>query len=418
MSGSARRAPKMGSMNTARIAPLVEPIPVLSSEASARAHRQMLLPGFGEIGQRRLAAARVLVVGAGGLGSAVVPYLAGAGVGRIGIIDDDIVELSNLHRQVAHGVADVGRAKVTSLAESVRALNPGVVVDEHRLRLSSGNAAEIFAAYDLVIDGSDNFPTRYLTNDAAQLARIPLVWGAILQYSGQVSVAWHEHGPGYRDLFPVPPGPELVMNCAEGGVLPGLCGTIGSLLATEAMKVIAGIGDLLIGRVLTYDALRARTREIPFARDPQAAPVTELVDYELFCGLAGIGVTDSGDAAAAAEIGDGAVGVLETADLAEFLHREAGVLLLDVRSGAEFTGRRIRGAIHHDIARIDAGDLPAPPHHSESRVVVYCERDPRSVRAVHALAAAGWTDVKYLRGGIDACARVLPDLIVRGSAAT
>lgn len=194
--------------------PLVEAGEALTGEQAERAARQMLLPGFGELAQRRLRAARVLVIGAGGLGSASVPYLAGAGVGTIGIVDDDVVELSNLHRQIAHGTADVGRRKVASLAEAARSIDPGVRVVEHDLRLTSANALEIFGAYDLVIDGSDNFPTRYLSNDAAQLAGIPLVWGAILGYHGQLGVAWHARGPGYRDLFPVPPAPDEVVTCA------------------------------------------------------------------------------------------------------------------------------------------------------------------------------------------------------------
>ena len=395
-------------MNTARIAPLVEPTPALTDEARARAHRQIILPGFNELAQRRLAAARVLVIGAGGLGSAVVPYLAGAGIGRIGLIDDDLVELSNLHRQVSHGTADIGRPKVTSLAETVHTLDPAIVVDEHNLRLTAANALEVFVDYDLVIDGSDNFATRYLVNDAAQLAGIPLVWGAILQYSGQVSVAWHAHGPGYRDLFPDPPSPDTVLNCAEGGVLPGLCGTVGSLLATEAMKLIAGIGDPLIGRVLTYDALSARTREIPYGRDPQAAAISVLVDLDVTCAVtaAGMPVGSAPDDAS-----------INSTDLARILtdtEERASIDLIDVRSAAEYAGRRVTGARHHDVDLIDAGVLPTA--HNGRRAIVYCERDPRSIRAAGALAAAGWENVTYLRGGIDAFARSAPDWIVRGSA--
>ncbi|MBC9944232.1 ThiF family adenylyltransferase [Leucobacter sp. cx-328] len=399
-------------MNTARIAPLVEPTPALTDEARARAHRQIILPGFGELAQRRLAAARVLVVGAGGLGSAVVPYLAGAGIGRIGIIDDDLVELSNLHRQVSHGTADIGRPKVTSLAETVHALNPAILVDEHHLRLTVANARGIFADYDLVIDGSDNFATRYLVNDAAHLAGIPLVWGAILQYSGQVSVAWHANGPGYRDLFPDPPGADEVLNCAEGGVLPGLCGTVGSLLATEAMKLIAGVGDPLIGRVLTYDALSARTREIPYGRDPEAAAITELVDLDVACAVTRAGVSQG------SAPDDASILSVDSVDLARLLSdadERAAIDLIDVRSVAEFAGRRLTGARHHDVSRIEAGDLPVPGA-ADRVTIIYCERDPRSIRAASALAAAGWENVTYLRGGIDAFARSAPDHIVRGSA--
>src|SRR5918993_2390396 len=231
-------APGRGAHNgpdAAPPGPLVEPGPRLTPDRIARFSRQLMLPGFGELAQRRLAAARVLVVGAGGLGSALVPYLAGAGVGTIGIADDDIVELSNLHRQVSHGVADLGRLKVDSLAETVASIDPQCRVVRHPLRLTAANLGGILADYDLIVDGSDNFPTRYLTNDAAVLAGIPLVWGAILRFHGQAGLSWNAHGPTYRDLFPLPPTPHEVLSCEGGGVLPSICGTIGSLMATEVV---------------------------------------------------------------------------------------------------------------------------------------------------------------------------------------
>ena len=375
----------------------MDPAPALSAEAAARARRQIVLPGFGAEAQRRIAAARVLVIGAGGLGCSVVPFLAGAGVGRIGIVDDDVVELSNLHRQVAHGTADIGRAKVDSLAESALAIDPGLVVDRHPVRLTAQNALALFADYDLVIDGSDNFPTRYLANDAAQLAGIPLVWGAILQYSGQLGVAWHAHGAGYRDLFPQPPAPDTVLDCAEGGVLPGLCGTVGSLLATEALKLITGVGDPLIGRVLLYDALAARTRELRINRDPLAEPVTGLVDYELFCGL-----TDAGQPA------DSAV-ALDGRELVELVRSGARPRLVDVRSAEERAERRLRDSEWVPLDRILSGEeTPSGP------VTLYCELDPRSIRAAEALLGHGVVEVSFLRGGIDALARLAPELIERG----
>lgn len=381
----------------ARPAPLVAPAPELSAAAAARARRQIVLPGFGEEAQRRLAAARVLVIGAGGLGCAVVPYLAGAGVGRIGIVDDDAVELSNLHRQVAHTTADLGRAKVDSLAETALGIDPGLVVDRHRTRLTAANALALFADYDLVIDGSDNFPTRYLANDAAQLSGIPLVWGAILQYSGQLGVAWHAHGPGYRDLFPQPPAPDTVLDCAEGGVLPGLCGTVGSLLATEALKLITGVGNPLIGRVLLYDALAARTRELRINRDPLAEPVTGLTDYALFCGL-----TDAEQPA------DSAV-ALDGRELVELVRSGARPRLVDVRSAEERAERRLRDSEWVPLDRILSGEeTPSGP------VTLYCERDPRSIRAAEALVGHGAVEVSFLRGGIDALARLAPELIERG----
>lgn len=388
----------MDSTLSERPAPLVAPAVGLPGDVAARARRQITLPGFGETAQARLWAARVLVIGAGGLGSALVPYLAGAGVGRIGIVDDDVVERSNLHRQVVHGTADIGRRKVDSIAESVAAQTPHVTVDRLAFRLTSKNALDVFANYDLVIDGSDNFPTRYLANDAAQLVGIPLVWGAILQYSGQVGVAWHAHGAGYRDLFPAPPDPDTVLDCATGGVLPGLCGTVGSLLATEAIKLITGIGEPLIGRVLLYDALAARTRELRINPDPTATPVTELVDYALLCG-----VTGSSTAPQAAE----PQGIEIDAALAA-VRAGSAPRWIDVRSPAEHAERRVRGSELLPVEEIEAGAVTVT-----GPALLYCERDPRSIRAVAALRAQGNTEVVFLRGGIDALARRAPDLVDR-----
>lgn len=376
--------------------PLVPEGRPLSAERAERASRQMLLPGFGESAQRRLAAARVLVIGAGGLGSASVPYLAGAGVGTIGIVDDDAVELSNLHRQVAHRTEDLGRAKAASLADAARRIDPGIRVIEHDLRLTSANALQVFGGYDLVIDGSDNFPTRYLANDAAQLSGIPLVWGSILGYHGQVGVAWHEHGPGYRDLFPQPPDPAEVVTCASGGVLPGLCGVIGSLLATEAMKLVAGIGDPLIGRVLVYDALGARTRELPYERDPLAAPVTGLIDYELFCA------------------GPGAPPAIDADELLRRLGT-GPLRLVDVREPEERERLGIAGSEHWPLGLLegaeDAGRIAAG-----ERVTVYCARGPRSIRAARLLRERG-VEADYLSGGIEAFARVAPGRLMAGAEA-
>lgn len=390
--------------------PAVAPGRVLTAEQLARAERQLSLPGFSEAAQRRLANARVLVIGAGGLGSASVPYLVGSGVGsgngRIGILDDDVVELSNLHRQVSHTTANLGRAKTDSLAEAAHRLDPGVNVVTHMLRLTSDNALEIFRDYDLVIDGSDNFATRYLANDAAQLAGIPLVWGAILQHHGQVGVAWHAHGPGYRDLFPSPPEPGTVPSCAVGGVLPGLCGTVGSLLATEALKVITGVGSPLIGRVLVYDALAARTREIPYGRDPQAAPVTELIDYELFC---------AGP--------DPEPERIDALELARLLRAEVAPALIDVRTPEERSEHRIAGSRSLPLADIEAAvgsGSPLPETIAailgaqETPLLVHCARDPRSVRAAQLLARGG-IRARVVTGGIFAFAQVAPELIERNA---
>jgi adenylyltransferase/sulfurtransferase len=387
----------MPASTSPRPAPLVEPAPDLTEEQVARADRQMRLPGFGAIAQRRLAAAKVLVVGAGGLGSACIPYLVGAGVGAIGVVDDDRVELSNLHRQIAHRTADVGRAKADSMAETAAGIDPGVRIVTHRLRLTSQNALDVLAPYDLVIDGSDNFPTRYLVNDAAEMLDMPLVWGAILQYHGQVGVAWHRHGPGYRDLFPQPPAPEDVLSCEAGGVLPGLCGTIGSLLATEAMKIITGVGDPLIGRVLLYDALASRTRELPYRRDPDGASATELIDYELFCA----GPPPPPEVAAA--------------ELAGMLRSGARPRIIDVRDPEERATQRIVGSEALPLPLLEAGDATLEGATLESEVLVYCQRDPRSIRAARLLMDRGIERVAFLRGGIEEFSAVAPEFVESGS---
>lgn len=357
---------------------LVEPGPALDPDRITRYSRQLMLPGFGESAQRRLAAARVLVIGAGGLGSALVPVLAGAGIGTIGVADDDLVELSNLHRQLSHGVADIGRAKVDSLAETVAAIDPACVVIRHRERVTSDNLPRLLADYDLLVDGSDNFATRYLANDAAELAEKPLVWGSILRFHGQVGIAWKGHGPTFRDLFPAPPPADEALSCELGGVLPSLCTAIGSLMATEVVKVITGIGEPLIGRVLFYDALTARTREISYAEDETREELTGLDDYERLCGTA----ADPGASISAAEL---------------LRRRRAGerMLLLDVREADEYASRRIPGSELLPVGRIDEGesvDTTLP-------VVVYCERDPRSRRAAAALRGRG-VDAVHVVGGI------------------
>ena len=380
----------MATSTGSRPAPLVAPAPALTPEQAARADRQILLPGFGEEAQRRLRAARVLVIGAGGLGSASIPYLVGAGVGVIGVVDDDHVELSNLHRQVAHGTEDLGRWKADSMADAASRIDPHVHIVPHRLRLTSENAFEVIEPYDLIIDGSDNFATRYLVNDAAQLLDKPLVWGAILQYHGQVGVAWHRHGPGYRDLFPQPPAPEDVVSCGTGGVLPGLCGTVGSLLATEAMKIITGIGDLLIGRVLLYDALAARTRELAYGRDPSASPVTGLMDYELFCQ------------------GAGPLQEIDPTSLARGLHAGEHLTLIDVRTPEERERVRIKGSRSLPLAALETGN-----DRFVNEVIVYCEQDPRSMRAARILSERG-SPVKFLRGGLRDFLPLAPELVEGG----
>ena len=333
-----------------------------------RYSRQLVLPGFGEAAQAKLEKARVLVIGAGGLGSAVLPALAAAGVGTIGVIDDDLVELSNLHRQTIHGTEDVGNYKTTSAIESMRAINPGVRVEPVETRLTSDNALGLFETYDLVVDGSDNFPTRYLAADAATLTGTPLVWGAVSQYGGQASVALPGH-PGYRDLFPVPPAPGSVDNCEVGGVLPTTVAVIGSVMATEVLKVLTGVGEPLAGRVTTYDALTGRFREIAFSAS--AEPVTELIDYDLFCG-----------------VGDRDI--------------PAGASLLDVRETWEAEIASLPGAL-----LVPLGSLPDVIDRLDPQEdwVVYCHHGIRSQQAVDYMRQRGFESVRNLEGGIDAWAK-------------
>ena len=352
----------------------------------ARYSRQLALPGFGDTAQQRLAQARVLVIGAGGLGSSVIPALAAAGVGTIGIVDDDRVELSNLHRQHIHGVRDIGHAKVHSAAESVAAIDPDTVVIPIEFRLSSNTALALFADYDLVVDGSDNFPTRYLASDAAVLTGIPLVWGAVSQYGGQAGVSsGSSTSPGitYRDLFPSPPPPGSVLSCEVGGVLPTTVGVIGSIMATEAIKLITGIGQPLIGRVTVFDALSGSFRELAYQHDPDAPPVTALIDYELFCGYA------------------------ETVTPAELAARADDFTLLDVREPWEAELVSLPGSQLMPLGALDPTALdPGKP------VVVYCHHGIRSANARSTLAAAGFT-ASHLAGGIDAWARDIDPQMTR-----
>ncbi|CAN5151355.1 adenylyltransferase/sulfurtransferase MoeZ [soil metagenome] len=348
-----------------------------------RHSRQLALPGFGAEQQAALAGARVLVLGAGGLGSTVIPALAGAGVGTVGVVDDDRVELSNLHRQTIHRLADVGRSKAVSAAESVTSLDPTIAVRVHQERLTAANALDLFAGYDLVVDGSDNFPTRYLANDAAALSGIPLIWGSVSQYGGQAGVAWAARGPQYRDLFPVAPPPGSVLSCADGGVLPTVVATIGSILATETLKILTGLGTPLIGRVTIVDALGGTFRELAYDRDPAAEPITALIDYELFCGV--------GPALAAPTL---------AAEL-------NAVTLIDVREPWEAAIASIPGATLVPLGRLpEAIDSLA----GEPNLVLYCHHGIRSQQALELLAAHG-VPARHLDGGIDAWSRLVdPDV--------
>ncbi|GAC56384.1 putative molybdopterin synthase sulfurylase MoeB [Gordonia hirsuta DSM 44140 = NBRC 16056] len=383
--------------------PLVEPGDELTAAEIARYSRHLIMPDVGTLGQRRLKNARVLVMGGGGLGSPTLLYLAAAGVGTLGIVDFDVVDESNLQRQIIHGVADVGRLKTDSAADAIAAVNPSVRVQRHDVQLTSENAVDLFSGYDLIVDGTDNFATRYLVNDAAALAGKPYVWGSIFRFDGQVSVFWEaapdDRGLNYRDLYPQPPPAGLVPSCAEGGVLGLLCGTIGSLMGTEAVKLICGIGDTLLGRLLIYDALRMTMRTVRFGRDPQRRPITGLIDYEAFCGIGNDDepVIDAADA-------------LSPQQLAEELAGPAPPVLIDVREAVEFEIVALPGARLIPSGDITSGArLGEIPH--QERVVLYCKTGIRSAQALAALRRAGLGQVVHLAGGIAAWGRdVDPDL--------
>ena len=401
---------RVGNLGHMGIPPLVDPAPGLSSDERARYARHILLPDIGVEGQRRLKNARVLVVGAGGLGSPALLYLAAAGVGTIGIVDDDTVDASNLQRQVVHGTPDVGRLKTESAAEAVARANPLVEVVRHDLRLDSTNALEVIGGYDLVLDGADNFPTRYLVNDACALLGTPHVWGSIYRFDGQVSVWFRGHGPCYRCVFPEPPPPGSVPSCATGGVLGVLCAAIGSVQVSEAVKLIVGQGDPLIGRLLVHDALRQSCDTLTVRRDPGCAlcgdhpTITELVDYEAFCGMPPAAVAGSGGAhGAAGSTGPAVIDEVTARELADLLaardRGEETFELVDVRDAGEREVVSIPGAraIHLEEFRSGAA-LAALP--DGTPVVVHCKTGARSAEAAGILAQAGRTGVRNLRGGV------------------
>jgi len=352
------------------------------------------------------------VVGAGGLGSPALMYLAAAGVGTIGVVDDDVVELSNLQRQVVHGVGDLGRRKSESAADRLKSVNPMVRVVRHDVRIDSTNALEIIAEYDLVLDGTDNFPTRYLLNDACVLLGKPDVWGSIYRFDGQTSIWWAQHGPCYRCVFPEPPPPGLVPSCAEGGVLGVLCSAIGSIQAAEAVKLIAGIGDPLVGRLMVHDALRPSWDVLTVHKNPgcpvcgQSPTVTGLIDYEDFCAMPSPeGAGPSGRPGAAASGGEvPQISASELADLISVQGDSAQVLLVDVRGSNERAIVGIPGAraIHLDEFRSGAA-VPQIPF--DRPVVIFCKMGGRSDEAARILIGAGHPDVRNLSGGVLAWVR-------------
>lgn len=372
---------------------MVRPSPPLAPEQFERYRRHLNLDEVGVEGQRRLLEARVALIGAGGLGSPLAQYLAAAGVGTLGIIDPDVVDLSNLQRQVLYATADVGRPKVEVARERVAAMNPDVRVEAHAVQLTSENALELLGDYQVVIDGTDNFPTRYLSNDACVLLGKPLVHGAILRFDGQAAVFDANRGPCYRCLFPEPPPPGSVPSCAEGGVLGVLPGLIALVQATEALKLVTGAGEPLIGRFLQVDALEMRFTEYRLAKDPDCPAcgprpsITELIDYEGFCGVA---------------VGQGeGPAPIRPVELARRLEGEAPPLLLDVREPEEHEKARIPGARLIPLASLPSR-LPELSEWKERPVVVHCKTGARSSRACALLTGAGFTDVTNLDGGIEA----------------
>ncbi|MDV3221060.1 molybdopterin-synthase adenylyltransferase MoeB [Intrasporangium sp.] len=374
--------------------PLVKTGQPLSAAEVTRYARHVLIPGVGHEGQERLAAARVLVVGAGGLGSPALLYLAAAGVGTIGIVDADVVELTNLHRQVIHSDADLGRPKTESAAAAVGRVNPHVRVIRHDLTLDSTNALDVIRDYDVVVDGTDNFPTRYLINDACVLLGKPHVWGSILRFDGQASVWWKGHGPCYRCVFPEPPPPGSVPSCAEGGVFGILCAAIGSVQSTETVKLLLGLGEPLTGRLLVHDALRQSWDTLTVRADP-ACPVcgedpsiTELIDYVEFCGVPG-----------APAVGEVDVPEVSVREMVSELAGPQPPLLVDVRGEEERAIASIPGAVPIHLDRFRSGqawdELPR-----DRRVLIHCKVGARSAEATRLALRAGYTDVANVAGGV------------------
>jgi len=374
--------------------PLVEPAAELTREEVHRYSRHLIIPDVGMVGQKRLKNARVLVIGAGGLGSPALLYLAAAGVGTLGVVDFDTVDVSNLQRQIIHGQSDIGKSKAISAKESIAEVNPLVNVIVHEARLDNDNVMEIFADYDLILDGTDNFATRYLVNDAAVLSNKPYVWGSIFRFEGQVSVFWSEYGPQYRDLYPSPPPPGMVPSCAEGGVLGVLCASIGSIMVTEAIKLITGIGDPLIGRLMVYDALEMSYKTLKLRKDPAGEPITGLIDYDDFCGA----ITDE---AAAAQVGH----TLTVKQLEEMLDqrdsRERDFVLIDVRESVEREINEIPGSVLIPKGDFQTGEALAKLP-QDKQIVLYCKTGVRSAEVLAMVHDAGLADAVHVGGGVSA----------------
>ncbi len=374
--------------------PLVEPATELSVNEVKRYSRHLIIPDVGMTGQKRLKNAKVLCVGAGGLGSPALLYLAAAGVGTLGVIDFDVVDESNLQRQIIHGQSDIGRPKALSARDSIKEVNPYVTVVVHEEALTNDNVMEIFSQYDLIVDGTDNFATRYMVNDACVLLGKPYVWGSIFRFDGQASVFWAEQGPCYRCLYPEPPPPGMVPSCAEGGVLGVLCASIGSIQVTEAIKLLTGIGEPLVGRLMIYDALEMSYRTLNIKKDPDCPicgknpTITELIDYDAFCGAV------SADAQQAA-----AGSTITAADLKAMLDRDDDIFLIDVREPNEYEIVSIPGATLIPKDQFLSGAaLESLPQ--DKRIVLHCKSGARSAECLAVIKDAGFGDAVHVGGGI------------------
>ena len=384
--------------------PLIPEPAQLTNDEVRRYSRHLIMPNVGVEGQGRLKAAKVLLVGTGGLGAPLAMYLAAAGVGTLGLVDYDVVDESNLHRQVIHGQSDIGKRKVISAQETINDINPFVDVRLHETALTSENALDIIRDYDLVIDGTDNFPTRYLVNDACVLLGKPNVYGSIFRFDGQVAVFYAEEGPCYRCMFPEPPPPGMVPSCAEGGVFGVICGSVGAAQATEGIKLLTGIGEPLIGRMLVYDALEADWQTIKVNKDPECPvcgknpTVTELIDYEAFCGM-------PAHDRAAEDADDDARWQITPPEFEEIRGR---VRVIDVRDPHEYAISRIEGA-----ELIPLGELPSRLKDLDSSedIVLHCRTGGRSMEALQLLRGAGFSKLKNLQGGINAYAKQVDDSI-------
>jgi len=380
--------------------PLVTPGPALTVDEVRRYSRHLIIPDVAMAGQQRLMNAKVLCVGAGGLGSPALMYLAAAGVGTLGIVEFDTVDESNLQRQIIHGQSDIGKSKALSAKEKIAEINPYVNVILHETRLDNSNVMEIFSQYDIIVDGTDNFATRYLVNDACVLLQKPYVWGSIYRFDGQASVFWAEYGPCYRCLYPEPPPPGMVPSCAEGGVLGVLCATIGSIQTTEAIKVLTGIGEPLIGSLMVYDALDMTFRKIKVRKDPNCPLCSEkatqkdlLPDYEAFCGTLS-------DAAQAASAGS----TITVQELKSKIDAKEDFYLIDVREPSEYEIVSIPTA--HLIPKqgfIDGSVLATLPQ--DKPIVLHCKSGVRSAECLAILKGAGFAGASHVAGGVIAWAK-------------